>query len=97
MTIATKTKKFLTDAVKKELAPTRIIKINMREGESAYDGRPLCRIDVVVHEEDDIDTQKGMNLSLRVQNYFWDMKEEHFPLFTFLKPHEVRDYYHGAD
>ena len=85
-------KKFVTDTVKKELAPTRIVKVNMREGINSSDGEPSYRIDIVF-DGDKIDARKFGNVLLAVDAHFWEIKEEHVPVYSFLKPEDEEWYY----
>ena len=92
MSDLTKVKKSVTGIVKQELSPTHIVKINMREDESGYDGEPLYRIDVIF-DGDRPEPEKVSGMLLRVMDYLWDMKDERFPMITFLTPEDAKDYY----
>ncbi|MCY4047630.1 MAG: hypothetical protein OXF42_05965 [Candidatus Dadabacteria bacterium] len=84
--------KFVNKVVKKELAPTSIVKINMREDESGYDGKPLYRIDIIF-DGNRPHPEQVSNMLISVGDYLWDIDDERFPLFTFLTPEDAKDYY----
>ena len=87
-----KVRKSVSDIVKVELAPTPIVKINIYEDESGYDGEPLYRIDIVFDGERP-GAEQVSSLLLRVTDYLWDIDDERFPLITFLTPEDAKDYY----
>ena len=85
-------RKHVNDTVKKELAPTSVVKIKMKEDESGYDGSPLYRIDVIFKGERPR-PEKVSSLLLNVRKYLWEIDDNRFPLFTYLTPEDAKDYY----
>ena len=85
-------KKFVADAVKRELPSTKIAKVNMYEGESGIDGAPIFHIDLVFDDERLV-AEEYVNLNVLVHQYFWQHYAECTPLFTFLTTEDALDYY----
>lgn len=83
---------YVTRTVKKELAPTRIVKVNMREGRSGLDGEPMYEIDIIF-EGEKIDARKFGNLMLTVREHLWNAGDKHFPYFNFLGPEDEARFY----
>ena len=90
-----KIKKFVDAAVRRELPSTKVVKVNMYEGESSIDGSPIFHIDVVCEGEEPR-PEEFENLCVLTHRYFGDAYEESMPLFTFLSTEEVSDYYDPA-
>ena len=78
--------------VKRELASTTVIKINMYEDESGYDGEPLYRIDIIC-DGDSPKPEHASNMLVCVREYLWDLGDLRWPMFTFLTPEDAVDYY----
>ena len=85
-------KRFVTKTAKKELAPTRVVKINMREGVTSSDGEPAYRIDIIFDGER-IDAERLGNMSRAIKAHFWAIKEEHTPVYSFLRPEDEEWFY----
>lgn len=90
-----KIKKYVADAVRRELSSTRVVKVNMYMSESDIDGAPLFRIDVIFEGNRPV-TEEFMSLSLCVHDYFRGMDNDVHPLFTFLTTEDALDYYDPA-
>ena len=88
-------KKYVTKTVKKELAPTRIVKINMRESVTSSDGEPAYQIDIVF-DGDRPDARKMGNLRLAVKDHLWEIRDGHYPMFSILRPEDEEWYYASA-
>ena len=85
-------KKFVADAVKRELPSTKIAKVNMYEGESSIDGAPIFHIDLVFEGDRPVQREYD-NLNVLVHQYFWQRYAECTPLFTLLTTEDALDYY----
>ena len=89
-------KRYIDKTVKKELAPTRIVKINMREGVAGAENDPAYRIDIIF-DGDQPDTRKMTNLYLAVNTHLWEIKDEHTVMFSILRPEDEEWYYGPRD
>ena len=89
-------KRWVTRTAKKELVPIRVVKVNMREGETSIDREPAYRIDIVF-EGDRLDPRKVSNMLLAIKAHFWDIKEARVPMYGFLKPEDEESYYAPRD
>lgn len=78
-----KVKKSVPGIIKRALKPTRVSKVNIREDDSGYDGEPLYRIDVIF-EGDRPKPENVGKMSLRLQDYLWDIDDERSPVVSFV-------------
>ena len=92
MSVRKAVKKSVTGIVKRELAPTALVGINMRVDENGYDGEPLYYIDVIFDGERPRPDQVGSML-VGVWRHLWDIDDKRFPIFTFLTTEDAKDYY----
>ena len=85
-------KRHLTGIIKRELAPARVVKVNMREGENLFDGRPIFQVDIIFDAER-LDPEKLGGMMLAVQDHLWDINHEREPEYKLLPVEEAEDYY----
>ena len=79
--------------VKRGLASTTVIKINMYEEESSYDGEQHYCIDIIFDSERPPRPEDVGNTLLAVRKYLWSLGDLRWPMLTFLTPEDAVDYY----
>ena len=89
-------KEYLVKTIKKELAPTHIVKINMWEDVVGPEDEPAYRVDIVFDGERPGAKKMG-SLYQTVYAHFWDIKEEHTPMFYILRPEDEEWIYNSPD
>ena len=86
--------RYVTNAVKQVFAPTRVVKINMREGKASSDGRPIYRIDII-YDGNLPEPSKFTDMVMAMRQHFWEIEEERDPYFSFLTPADEEWFYAG--
>lgn len=79
----------IRSVVSEQLAPAIIVDVSVDE-DTDHDGDEILRVRVVFKVDDKkLDPQKVMGLVRHLREPLEKIKEERFPLFTFVKPDEV--------
>ena len=92
MTAFEEVKQYINETVRKELAPTRIAKVNIREGLTSFEEDPAYHIDVII--DGDLPDGKSMGLlDLALFKHLWEIKDEHFPIVHYIGVEEEAEYY----
>ena len=77
--------RYVTETAKRELAPTRVVNVNMQEDVSGVDGGPLYRISII-YEGDRPQAKKLGKMMRAITHHFWEIEDEHSALFRFFRP-----------
>ena len=87
-----KVQKYITTLARKQLAPTRVIKVNMSEDHGGLDGEPRYVIDIIFDGEQ-LDGRKLNEMMLAVWQHLWKIDDGHTPFFSFLRPEDEAEHY----
>ena len=89
MTDISKTVEVVRDVVEKQLAPATVLDVNIEE-DFDHMGDPILRITVTFEVEGDkLIPEKVISLARHLREPLERIKEDRFPVFTFLKPGEM--------
>ena len=85
-------KQYINETVRKELAPTKIVRVHINEGLTSFGEDPAYRIDVIF-DGDLPDGRKSGDLQLALDEHLWKIKDEHYPLVTLIRLENEAQYH----
>ena len=77
-------KQYINETVRKELAPTRVLRVHVNEGLTSFEEEPAYRINVIF-DGDLPGGKKTGNLNLALQQHLWAIKDQHFPIVRYIR------------
>ena len=85
-------KRYINETVRKELAPTRIVRVHIHEGLTSFGEDPAYRIGVIF-DGDLPDGRKSGNLQLAIEQHLWKIKDERYPIVTLIRVENEAKHY----
>ena len=76
--------KYINETARKELAPTKVVRIHMREGLTSFQEEPAYHIDIIFDGDLPGGKRTG-SLHLALFDHLWKIKDNHFPVVRYIR------------
>ena len=84
--------KYINETARKELAPTKVVRIHMREGLTSFQEEPAYHIDIIF-DGDLPGGKRTSSLRTALSKHLWEIKDNHFPNVRYIRAENEAKYH----